>query len=553
MDNNFDKNINTEQATISFESLLTKRIYDDVHGFVSLTVDEKELLSHSYMRRLHFIKQNALANFVFPGATHTRFSHSIGVLYIVEKMIQKLKTLGKINITPIDHQVVRLAALLHDVGHYPLSHTIESAFQEYDIYFLQQNKNENPFMGKLNVNNNFFESISKSLDVLKDFSFVSATDSNFHHEKIANVLITDNRSPLKPFVENILKRTYRYTNKKTLGRKELQTYLKLIGKLICGKLNLYDNELLKEKSEQEKYFILSLLINSDLDADQMDYMLRDTKNTGIQTTIRIDFLIDNMDICYLNTSQPVLCFNYRAFESVQQFILSKEYWYTEIILYDKVNILNRIAQRLYMYSLYKEKSINSIDDFYQKILFNEQAYIKFNDSEFWDRMYELDRNQHTDKKLKSLIKIIFGKTKIPRALTGRDLDVITDTKIRSFLKTNVNQAPTPSDEKKYVYSEINRVFKSRYSQITIFPMFFSNKFFKPATAEDPRKDYATRSVYIMLSSCKGNICEKKCENVAGILNTDKLGQNIIHKLLENVKREGARIEKCIIYDFSNVK
>ena len=77
-----------------FEDLLTKRIYDDVHGFVALTEDEKSLLSHPYMKRLHFIKQNALANFIFPGATHTRFSHSIGVLHIVEKMIQKLKTVG---------------------------------------------------------------------------------------------------------------------------------------------------------------------------------------------------------------------------------------------------------------------------------------------------------------------------------------------------------------------------------------------------------------------------------------------------------------------------
>ena len=71
------------------EDLLTKCIYDDVHGFVALTEDEKSLLSHPYMKRLHFIKQNALANFIFPGATHTRFSHSIGVLHIVEKMIQK--------------------------------------------------------------------------------------------------------------------------------------------------------------------------------------------------------------------------------------------------------------------------------------------------------------------------------------------------------------------------------------------------------------------------------------------------------------------------------
>lgn len=115
-------------TVLTKELKLTERIYDNIHGFVALTKLEKELLSNPYMRRLHFIKQNAIANFVFPGATHTRFAHSIGVLFIAEKMYQRIKSLDKLNSTELDHQIVRLAALLHDIGHYPLSHTLEASY-----------------------------------------------------------------------------------------------------------------------------------------------------------------------------------------------------------------------------------------------------------------------------------------------------------------------------------------------------------------------------------------------------------------------------------------
>lgn len=558
-----------KENPLIFETLLTECVYDDIHGFVALTQDEKNLINHPYFRRLHFIKQNALANFIFPGATHTRFSHSVGVLFIVEKMIQKLKTLPKwkINITPFDHQIIRLAALLHDIGHYPLSHTIEECFKQYDEFFLDKEKKEHISIDSAPQTENnpeqlarslFIEKVSSTNATVKDFlyDFVSKTkyDSPFHHEKIAKVLVSNIDSPLYKILKTILTKIYYKYKKETLDDALADDYLHLIGQLICGNPRYATNKvLLNSKDESDKYFILSLLLHSDLDADQMDYMLRDTRNTGIQTTIRVDFLINNMDICYQKQRdgyiQPVLCFNYKAFESVQQFIFSKAYWYTEIILYDKVALLNRIAQRLYLYTLILDYNITSLDDFYKKILFNQNEFIKFTDQDFWNRIQQLHENNNTPPIIKKMVKILIGEINIPKALS---IDETPETKNNKIYTTSFVPKEKSGEEKLEIYQDINRT-KSQ----NLFPIFYSNKFFKKSTGESSDR-YANRSIYILTSPCKTlEICGKNCEKVEDLLKSKKIGSNLIHKIMykqgdfteEPSNYEQAYIEKCVIYNF----
>ena len=66
-------------------------------------------------------------DYVFPGALHNRFNHSLGVLHIADKMIVSLQDKGHL---PGKRKVIRMAALLHDIGHYPLSHLIEGVILE---------------------------------------------------------------------------------------------------------------------------------------------------------------------------------------------------------------------------------------------------------------------------------------------------------------------------------------------------------------------------------------------------------------------------------------
>ncbi|MEM4849101.1 MAG: hypothetical protein QXM55_05660, partial [Ignisphaera sp.] len=75
---------------------IAKRIYDEVHGYVELSNIELEIINTAIFQRLRYIKQLATAWYVYPGATHTRFSHSIGAMHIAGLVSSKLYKLGYI-------------------------------------------------------------------------------------------------------------------------------------------------------------------------------------------------------------------------------------------------------------------------------------------------------------------------------------------------------------------------------------------------------------------------------------------------------------------------
>lgn len=101
-----------------------KLVYDCVHGNIELTSQEVKIINTAIFQRLHNIRQLGTGFLVYPGATHTRFAHSLGTLHVMGKLAQRLK---KLKIIEDDEGVakLRLAALLHDVGHYPFSHVLE--------------------------------------------------------------------------------------------------------------------------------------------------------------------------------------------------------------------------------------------------------------------------------------------------------------------------------------------------------------------------------------------------------------------------------------------
>ena len=97
-----------------------KNIRDPIHGFVGVTKRELLLLDTFPMQRLRRIKQLACADLIYPGAVHTRFEHSIGTLYVADKMAVR------IGLNSHEREIIRLASLLHDVGHGPFSHIFEA-------------------------------------------------------------------------------------------------------------------------------------------------------------------------------------------------------------------------------------------------------------------------------------------------------------------------------------------------------------------------------------------------------------------------------------------
>ena len=106
-----------------------------IHGFIELNEWERDIINQPAFQRLRRIRQLGLTDYVYPGAMHTRFEHSLGVMHVATRMYDSivarsaevLKAELGYNDDGLrrDRMIVRLAALLHDVGHAPLSHAAE--------------------------------------------------------------------------------------------------------------------------------------------------------------------------------------------------------------------------------------------------------------------------------------------------------------------------------------------------------------------------------------------------------------------------------------------
>jgi HD superfamily phosphohydrolase len=98
-------------------------IKDPVHGYIYITEEEKSIIDSYPVQRLRRLRQLAGSEYVYPGANHTRFEHSVGVMYLAGRVAENpnLSTLMSEN----EAEAVRMAGLLHDVGHGPFSHVFE--------------------------------------------------------------------------------------------------------------------------------------------------------------------------------------------------------------------------------------------------------------------------------------------------------------------------------------------------------------------------------------------------------------------------------------------
>lgn len=102
-------------------------IVDPIHDFIRVYQTELKIIDSPIFQRLRRIRQLSGAHFTYPSAQHSRFEHSLGVMHVAGQAAQALKEKGFLNADKI--QEIRLAALLHDVGHGPFSHLFEEVLQ----------------------------------------------------------------------------------------------------------------------------------------------------------------------------------------------------------------------------------------------------------------------------------------------------------------------------------------------------------------------------------------------------------------------------------------
>lgn len=118
-----------------------QRIRDPIHDLISFSNKSDsfiwQLVQTEPMQRLRRVKQLGFSEFVYPGATHTRFSHSLGAMQMARRMLAAFERTDVFDVFSADHVKMKkatiAAALLHDVGHGPYSHVFEELCEDCDI------------------------------------------------------------------------------------------------------------------------------------------------------------------------------------------------------------------------------------------------------------------------------------------------------------------------------------------------------------------------------------------------------------------------------------
>ncbi|MCB9203152.1 MAG: HD domain-containing protein [Flavobacteriales bacterium] len=181
-----------------------KIINDPVHGFVDISNPLLlKIIDHPYFQRLKRISQTGLTFLVYPGAIHTRFHHAIGATHLMKLSLQVLKSKG-IKISNEEEEASLIAILLHDIGHGPFSHALESTILEgmhhenISLYYFELLNEE--FNGSLELAIKIFKNeykrpffhqlISSQLDVdrldylKRDSFFTGVSEGNIGSERI---------------------------------------------------------------------------------------------------------------------------------------------------------------------------------------------------------------------------------------------------------------------------------------------------------------------------------------------------------------------------------
>lgn len=293
-----------------------KIINDPIYGCINLSKTEVQLLDTRAMQRLRRIRQMGFASYVFPSGEHSRFVHSLGVLCIMGKMCEHLyrqysqNESSTIHFTIEDVRKVRIAALLHDVGHFPFSHLSECVYSYID---------------NIKTTDKMVEGLDASADdntsLLCDIANFKKRKAKDHEHMGAEVVQKD------PEIVEILK---------SIGVSPEE-----IGQIIIG--------------DTQAKPVYAQLLHSSLDADRLDYLLRDSKQAGVSFgNVELEYILRQLRIenCVLprdnGTEEAIdfVVFDIRGQHAIEHFLMARYFHYSQVVQHKTSSAFEAIAKAL---------------------------------------------------------------------------------------------------------------------------------------------------------------------------------------------------------------
>lgn len=277
-----------------------KIIQDPIHGTIVIKPHELLFLDSPLLQRLRRIYQTSSSLWTYPTSHHSRFEHSLGVMSMVERMVRAMESKKKIE--EDDIRLLRITGLLHDLGHGPFSHLSEDIFREFpeDPLFNEVNdlQKQDPFSLKK----------SKAAEILTYY-----------------IIMSDS-------FKNMIKKSFEIGG---IGINP-DTAQKQMAHMILGNV--------EGVIPPEKTFI-SEMISSAVDADKLDYIVRDNHYTGLGLSLDVQRLLYALTVVE-ESGKLHLAINMKGLVPLEQIIVSKAFLTTSLYHHQKVRATDCMVKGL---------------------------------------------------------------------------------------------------------------------------------------------------------------------------------------------------------------
>jgi len=283
------------------------QIRDPIHGSIEVSVDEVALIDAPFYQRLRNVKQLGFTDLAFPGGTHTRYAHGIGAMHVASRVFDSLAKGRELSEPDRKRfrQALRIAVLFHDVGHAPLSHTSETIMPA-----------------------------RKHLDLPAWTTAPQDVDRRANHEDYTLKILLDSE------IAQSIERAFGNEGITPAG----------VAGLVLG----------RAKPGLEEEFVaqgldwgplLRQIVSSELDADRMDYLQRDSFYTGVNYgQFDLDWLAGNLSVAEMRTdgrNRAHLALGKRAIFAFEDFLLSRFHMFLSVYYHYTPICFDAMLQRFF--------------------------------------------------------------------------------------------------------------------------------------------------------------------------------------------------------------
>jgi len=332
-----------------------KLIRDPIHGYIEIDDEILKIVSSRVFQRLRLISQNAMAHLVYPGMRHSRFEHSLGVMQLAGEFARFVKPPF---FTPGYERLVKIAGLLHDIGHLAFSHTFESALQ-----------------------------VANEIYGVKDVFY----EGKKTHVKIGVKIIQENLSSILEAIKD---------------------------STISDPIKFLTNVLEENVRSEEERFALQIISNF-IDADRGDYLLRDSYYAGvgygsydIERLKRVLVYVDGR-IAVLRKAIPIV----EQFLLARMYMFENVYFHSVVGMYNSIlshaiakmiqTGLLDLSRLLEITDINVLSKLDKLDERYKRALLYREGYRRIKKEVINECLNRVDRDELINLSRETDGKIIY--------------------------------------------------------------------------------------------------------------------------------------------------